>query len=465
MKVALISAPNLYTSGRTSPSLSLGILSSCLRKHNIECIAIDANNLTSFSTAEVKIEDSHLEKRVLNECLELLINYQPDLIGISCWGISVPFAMILSRAVKKSLPLVPIIIGGIRDKFTATMVLRHEKQVTAVAYTEGEMILLEMVHRLENNQNLRGIKGIIHYHNNDIYCEPSSEALASDSWSKPNYSSFILPLDSRSFLVEGSRSCSYNCVYCSINHEPLRRKSPKAIAEEMTELKQNYGCSIVFLADNYVPLKGSWIEKLCDALLSKQIPIPWTCSTRADNISFAVVKKMVQAGCRGIFLGVESTSYETLKYLNKTQSVSQYLSNLMKNIYLFLDLGIKLRVSTIIGFPFEGIGEIQRTTDFVLNLIEMGVDAYTGPVIVYPGSELWRKYENKEIELRKIINPEIRRNIAGLFSTEFTYIPYFVPNNFLPQHKFIDQEELEWVIGESLKTIRDYKRAKKLFDN
>jgi len=160
-----------------------------------------------------------------------------------------------------------------------------------------------------------------------------------------------------------------------------------------------------------------------------------------------------------MFLGVESVSFDTLKYVNKAPSVSNYLSNLMDNIQIFRDNGIRLKISTIIGFPYEGIGDIQRTVDFVLSLREEGIDANTGPIVVYPGSLMWNMYEKKQIKLRKILNPRIRRNYAGLFASLFEDINYFVPNNFLPEHKFLSQEELESVIEEGLRLIRRHRGA------
>jgi radical SAM superfamily enzyme YgiQ (UPF0313 family) len=191
----------------------------------------------------------------------------------------------------------------------------------------------------------------------------------------------------------------------------------------------------------------------------------WRCNARIDNISPKTVNKMAKAGCRVICVGVESTSPNTLNFIEKGNSIINYLSKIMKNIIIFLDNGIDLQISTIIGFPYEGIGEMQRTTEFVLQLQQMGIHTSVGPVVAYPGSRLWQMYLDGKIDLCKTNNPYLRRHIGSLFASYFSDDPYLDPFGFLPKHKFIEQDHLESTLLQcmDLTRIGALKHSKKLF--
>lgn len=453
MKVVLISAPNMHHEGDPSPSLTLAVLSSCLKHRDIECTCIDGNFLNSFRNLKTVAPMEIVEKKTLDECIELLERCAPDVVGISAWGAGVlPFAILLSPLIKRAFPGVPIILGGIRYELLADKLLRYCDFIDAVVVGEGELTLVEILARIAGKRDFLGINGVVHRYNGDIRVEAPVTPLPPELWKKPDYSSFILPMDEK-FMLEGSRSCSHQCLFCCINREPLRRKGPEKFAREVLELSNEKGIDVIYLADNLVPLNGAWINRFCDFLINNGAPVRWTCCARVDNVDTATVEKMIFAGCIHLFLGIESVSYDTLTFIHKTSSVYKYLSNLMENIRMMVDSGLRLRVSTIIGFPFEGIGDMQRTVDFVLMLLDMGVSARAGPIVIYPGSELWDMYIKEEIRLQKIMNQNMLRSVTQMFASAFGDIPYLVPTNFLPKHRFLPQEELEALILESVDQI------------
>ena len=224
------------------------------------------------------------------------------------------------------------------------------------------------------------------------------------------------------------------------------------------ETGSNENCAFVNLTDNSIPLRGRWTDEFCDALLQTKKKVNWSCLARADRVSPAIVHKMGKAGCKRIFLGVESISVQTLQYIRKAKSASDYSSNLMENINIIKDSGINVRISTIIGFPNETLDEMQQTVEFVLRMQKLNIDAYTGSVVVYPGSQMWDMYSKGQIELQKISNQRIRRNLPGLFAYKFEDMPYFVPNNFLPKHRFLEQEQLEDFLAISIGKSRNRRR-------
>ena len=460
MKTVLISAPNIYGEEDVSPSLSLAILSAILNKNEFACACIDGNYLHSFKKYKTIMPIEVIEKKVLNECKKLLEENTPDLVGLSAWGASLPFVIVISEMIAELFPKIPIIVGGLRYVNLAEMLMRHCRSIDAVVVGDGEAPFIEIVNRISSGRDFKGIRGVVHRNNGDIRVEAPGDPYPSQSWIKPDYSSFVYPLKNI-FMLEGSRSCSYNCMFCCINKEPLRRKDPKRFSREILELMEQKKIDIVYLADNFIPLQGTWINRFCDHLIKNGSPIRWTCCTRADNVDHTTIEKMVAAGCVHLFLGIESVSYVTLSHIRKAPSIYKYLSHLMDNIRIMLSNGLRLRVSTIIGFPFEGIGDIQQTIDFVMMLMDMGISARSGPIVVYPGSEIWEMYRRGDIQLRRIMNPENYGIYRRLFTSRFSDIPEFVPDNFLPKHWFLPQLEYEKILWGAIGQLGLYDTKRK----
>ena len=94
---------------------------------------------------------------------------------------------------------------------------------------------------------------------------------------------------------------------------------------------------------------------------------------------------------------------------------------------------------------------MKQTADFVMDLKQKGVDAYTGPLVVYPGSQLWQYYESGRIKLLQIRNKVIKRNRSGLFNESLAADPVITPNDFIPENIHMDQVELEGIIEELMR--------------
>ena len=456
MRVLLVSPPSAFFSGSVSPSLGLATLAASLGANGIDCRCVDGNFLPGFEAHGLMNEGAAFEERMLRECLDAVVAEAPDVVGISSWGVALPFSIVLSRSLKKLLPEATIVAGGISDEELAEEFMRLAPQVDATVVGEGEETLPELVSRIAAGHSFEGVAGLVRRANGALVREAPPVPLPPERWASPEYDGFVTPL-SPTRMIEGSRSCPYKCVFCSINGMPFRRKKPEVFAREILETQASVEPDVIFLADNYIPLSGDWTEALCEALGKSPRAVRWTCCARADRISPRTTQRMVDAGLERIFLGVESVSWDTLTYIYKSKSVARYLAELPANIDCLTDQGIGLRISPLLGFPTEGAGDMQRTIDFVLAMRERGLDAYTGPLVAYPGSRLWAQVKSGELRLRKIDSARIRRNCSGMFADAYEDHPALVPNNFMPEHKFLPPDELEEILLDGLDAVRHYR--------
>lgn len=122
----------------------------------------------------------------------------------------------------------------------------------------------------------------------------------------------------------------------------------------------------------------------CANLVSRGLRIHWGCSTRADCLDKELLDEMYKAGCRSIFLGVESLNDNTLRTIRKGIAVEQVIetSRLIKG------LGIRLEAAFILGLPGETKENMLSTIE---NAKKLNADRINmGFLVPYPGTEIRR---------------------------------------------------------------------------
>ena len=82
---------------------------------------------------------------------------------------------------------------------------------------------------------------------------------------------------------------------------------------------------------------------------------------RSDHGDEEVIDLMAEAGCEGVFLGVESGSDTVLEVMNKTARRADYL----KAIRHFGRVGIGTHANLIVGFPGETEQTVNETRDLL----------------------------------------------------------------------------------------------------
>ena len=197
--------------------------------------------------------------------------------------------------------------------------------------------------------------------------------------------------------VIGTRGCVNNCAYCSIKdlygHKYLKRPVDEVVEEiKYQTSRPNIGWldrkCLMFWDDNpHCDL--DWFHEL----LEKMIPLKkwWLsqmCLNVADNKE--TVKLMKASGCKGIFVGIESVSKESLAAQNKVEinTVDQYV----RQARTLLDHGINVIGALMFGFDEDTLKSLFSDT---LELMEkMGLTLLQPHIVTpYPHTEYYRKLE------------------------------------------------------------------------
>jgi len=111
--------------------------------------------------------------------------------------------------------------------------------------------------------------------------------------------------------VETSRGCCFNCLFCTahlIHGKKWIPRKPSEVVEELKFLKQRYGCSKFYFADDNATVDPSrWFELMRDisvSYLGLTLSVPE--GIQAHNLDYETLVEMWMAGLRRFTIGAES---------------------------------------------------------------------------------------------------------------------------------------------------------------
>jgi len=187
-------------------------------------------------------------------------------------------------------------------------------------------------------------------------------------------------------LVQTSRGCPFGCDFCTVSNFFGRAYRCRPVEQVVQEVTQLSGRTVIFVDDNIMArpprarelfsrLRGlgkRWLSQASLTMLQDQ-----------ELISLAA-----RSGCRGLFVGFESLSSDTLKKHGKSFNVTATYGDAIKRLH---DNGIGVIGAFIFGFDEDDTSVFERTLRFVeKNRIDVIQSSILTPL---PGTGVYRKLE------------------------------------------------------------------------
>lgn len=240
-----------------------------------------------------------------------------------------------------------------------------------------------------------------------------------------------------------STGCYWNqCTFCNINKHKNGRKEIdlNTFSNRIKTYKEKYNCKGIFFVDEAVSSKQ--LDRMCNILIEDKLDIKWTIRTRIEKeFNMDYLTKLHKAGCRDMWLGLETVSTQLVKDMRKNDFPENYkeiASHLLENAS---KIKMGLHFFLILGYPTEEKSHIKELVSFfkhnskytkdvpfwaTFNIFSLNIDSYM--------------YEHpEEFNISEIIINEDR---LGIINTPFkTNNGYDI---FNPKYK----EELETVANE-----------------
>jgi len=260
---------------------------------------------------DIDLIDAPAENFTLNELIREIKRKNPAIIAITITTFTLRAAKLVIEGCRKEIPSAKIIIGGVHINhspedfryFGADYGLRGDCEFT----------IKPLVEAILDNKSVKKIPGIMYMEGNKFIMDknpPIIENLDSIPFpdrSKLKAENYIFPLFNKKFTtIIGSRGCPYHCVYCGLPYNrKYKKRSVENIIQELKQL-QTLGYEFVSFSDDIFTLDNERIFELCREIKRNKISLKWGCSTRADCVTYPLLKALKDAGCLDIRFGIES---------------------------------------------------------------------------------------------------------------------------------------------------------------
>lgn len=384
MKVTFINPPQTNSKykfiGVVAPPLGIAYMAAVLEKNGFDVSIIDA------SAVDMTWESFEDEVRRIS----------PDVVAVTALTPTIEQALKTAQLVKKVCPEITTVMGGYHPTFNHQELLEKDF-VDIVVIGEGEYTMLELVETLENDGDLREVRGIAF---DDVVTAP--RPLIMDLNSLPFPALHLLPMDHYKLLnmktnmatMITSRGCPMQCSFCAssaLHGSKIRLRSPKNIVDEMEHLIHDYNVETIAFMDDTFTLSPKRVEKICTEIKKRNLGIYWGCTARADNLSPDLLRQMKEAGCIALFLGVESADQQVLDEMNKKTTVAK-----VKHAFE-ISRKEKMRTiaSVVLGMPGDTKESMLRTVKFVKDLKPSY--ALFSLATPYPGTKFYQQMVEKNL--------------------------------------------------------------------
>lgn len=160
-----------------------------------------------------------------------------------------------------------------------------------------------------------------------------------------------------------ARGCPYRCNWCShsVYGNTHRRRSPKAVVDEVEWLLERYSPEMLWLADDVFTIHHGWLFEYAAEMQRRGLYIPFECITRADRVNEKVIETLSALGCFRLWIGSESGSQRILDAMQRGVTVAQ----VQNAVALCKSNGIQTGMFLMWGYEGEELEDIEATIDHV----------------------------------------------------------------------------------------------------
>jgi radical SAM superfamily enzyme YgiQ (UPF0313 family) len=185
---------------------------------------------------------------------------------------------------------------------------------------------------------------------------------------------FALPMG-----YEATRGCPFACSFCVLSAlpSPYRRRPIPHVIRDIQHIPSGWSWQqrkVVNFMDNNLGADRSYFRQLCEAL----VPLKrfWAAETSIDTVTPESARLMGKAGCRYLYIGLESLSQESLTTSNKRHNkVREYRDR----IKLLHDNGIIVMSIFLLGLDAD-TPDYLRDLPALVDHVDVDIPVYSLPV-------------------------------------------------------------------------------------
>jgi radical SAM superfamily enzyme YgiQ (UPF0313 family) len=406
------------------PPYALGILNTVLKRKNYTSSILDLNyEIFDYIYNNRNCNSSDLTKEWKNILKKKLIDYKPDVVGVSCTFTMNHENMIeIFDEVKKFEKSIITITGGVHVSNATEFVLKEGKNIDFASTYEAEESFVNFINFIngKTSSNPYQVSTILDgkfYQISDRKNPEGDELNAIPDYDKINISKltelgeigtfrYWRPKNSKGSAVLSNKGCRARCSFCSVrnfNGKGVRSKSVQTVVDELKGLKENYGINHITWLDDDLFFDRDRTLSLFNEIIKSNLNLTWDASNGLIVSAAVAHPELIDAaeksGCIGAYFGIESGNDQILKNIYKPSGIKHYLKlgELMKKHEKIFTRGF-----LIIGFPNETLSQVLDTINISK---KMALDWYTVQLLTpLPSTEIYdQMVDSGKVEKDKLI--------------------------------------------------------------
>jgi radical SAM superfamily enzyme YgiQ (UPF0313 family) len=289
---------------------------------------------------------------------------KPDLVGISLMTPTALRGYEIADTFRRAK--VPVVLGGMHVFFMPEEAAEHADALVIgeAEYTWNELLDDFLAGRMQpryQSQKLHDLVGLP---------RPRLDLLRPGAYSFTN-------------LVETGRGCPHRCSYCAVSAFWGQRFRFRPIDEVVEEIRSMPPGDVTFIDDNIFGHTNR-----AKALFEALIPLKRRWMGQGDlrvSRDPELLDLARRSGCGWIFLGIESTSVDNLKSVNKDRI--NRAEDYEQSIATIRRAGIRIMGSFMFGLDNDDEGVFDRTVQFCISNRLEGANFYLFTPL--PGTQLF----------------------------------------------------------------------------
>jgi len=317
---------------------------------------------------------------------EVIASLDAELFGMSCWTSNRRGVALVAEEIKRRHPAAHVLIGGPHATPLGREMLQHYPAIDTVAVGESEETFMELVARLSEGEDPRGIPGTLYRSEVGVQAAPARGSIHDlDALASPHEY-----FDTH--IVMTSRGCPWQCTFCGAETtwgRGFRGQSVPYVLDALEKAVSRLSVKMVQVKDDTFTTNKKRVLELCQGIRERKLSFLWSCDTRVDVLSDELLREMRLAGCQRLSLGVETGSPSILNKINKRITIQKIedAAAMAKRV------GIQVRFYMMLGNRGETAETFQETLDF---LSRVKPHQYIFSCLtIYPGTDDFQQAERE----------------------------------------------------------------------
>ena len=348
----LVLVPNAELGTRPSdyrPTMPLGLLS------------IASTLKPTLAASALIVDPRAVDFQPPEAMTNLILALEPDAVGFSTMCNTYPHALRTAQLLKTRRRSLPVVFGGPHASMVGHDTIDTFDFIDFVLSGECERSIHDFTDYLGGSQKEPRVPGLIYRcRGRAALSLPCYPMLPPDELPDIDYSLFNNLEDFGSLPLDVGRGCPFGCSFCTTNlfwERHYRLRSAQYLIETVRHVKAAYGIeSFGFVHDNFTAAPPR-VAQFCRDVIASGVEFEWRCSARPDSVDGELLDLMYAAGCRSIFMGIESGSGRVQQLCRKRVKLERVGPAIEKAT----NLGINLKTSFIVGFPYEDLDDVEKT--------------------------------------------------------------------------------------------------------